>query len=93
MVRERNQFITSMKSEIYRKEYRNDTERVDMRTQMIQKEKKIAALEVCGRVLRGWRMSSSPSHLDRVGTAEGGDGGEGERESSAHRGCLAAAGC
>ena len=55
MVRERNQFITSMKSEIYRKEYRTDTERVDMQTQIIQKDKMIAALEVernvcvCGR--------------------------------------------
>lgn len=48
MVRERNQFITGMKSELYRKEYRNDTERVDLQTQVLQKDKIISALEVCG---------------------------------------------
>lgn len=43
---ERNQFITSMKSEIYRKEYRNDTERVDLQTQLLHKEKAVKVLEV-----------------------------------------------
>lgn len=46
MVLERNQFITSMKSEIYRKEYRNDTERVDLQTQLLHKEKAVKVLEV-----------------------------------------------
>ncbi|XP_019853697.1 PREDICTED: dixin-like [Amphimedon queenslandica] len=45
MVMERNQFITSMKSEIYRKEYRNDTERVDLQTQLHHKEKTAKVLE------------------------------------------------
>ena len=48
MVQERNQFITTMKSEIYRKEYRNDTERVDLQTQILQKDKIIGTLEVGG---------------------------------------------
>ena len=53
MVLERNQFITTMKSEIYRKEYRNDTEKVDLQTQLIQKEKKVKVLEVryCSRII------------------------------------------
>ena len=46
MVQDRNQFITTMKSEIYRKEYRNDTQRVDMQTQLIHKDKLISSLEV-----------------------------------------------
>ena len=56
MVQDRNQFITSMKSEIYRKEYRNDTQRVDMQTQLLHKDKIISTLEVgvcvCGCVCR-----------------------------------------
>lgn len=43
---ERNQFITSMKSEIYRKEYRNDTEKVDLQTQLLHKDKTVKMLEV-----------------------------------------------
>ena len=63
MVRERNQFITSMKSEIYRKEYRNDTERVDLQTQIIQKDKMIAALEVHENVCGGEWVSASISSV------------------------------
>ena len=50
MVVERNQFITGMKTEIYRKEYRSDTERVDLQTQLLHKEKKIKILEVSIRL-------------------------------------------
>ncbi len=48
MVMERNQLITGMKTEIYRKEYRNDTEKVDLKTQVLHKDKKIKILEVSG---------------------------------------------
>ena len=47
MVEERNSFITSIKSEIYRKEYKNDTQRVDLHQQLFQKESIIKKLEVC----------------------------------------------
>lgn len=46
MVEERNAFITTMKSEIYRKEYKNDTERVDLHSQILQKDAIIKKLEV-----------------------------------------------
>ena len=47
MLEERNNFITTMKSEIYRKEYRNDTQRVDLQNQILQKDATIKKLEVC----------------------------------------------
>ena len=47
MVEERNVFITTMKTEIYRKEYKNDTERVDLHNQLLQKDAVIKKLEVC----------------------------------------------
>ena len=43
---ERNTFITSIKSEIYRKEYKNDTQRVDLHQQLFQKDSLIKKLEV-----------------------------------------------
>ncbi len=46
MVEERNTFITTMKTEIYRKEYRNDTERVELHSQILQKDAIITKLEV-----------------------------------------------
>lgn len=46
MVEERNTFITTMKTEIYRKEYKNDTERVDLHGQILQKDNVIKKLEV-----------------------------------------------
>ena len=46
MVEERNAFITTMKTEIYRKEYKNDTERVDLHSQILQKDAIIKKLEV-----------------------------------------------
>ena len=46
MVEERNAFITSMKSEIYRKEYLNDTERAELHTQLLHKDTQIKKLEV-----------------------------------------------
>ena len=46
MILERDNFIRSMRSEIYRKEYRNDTERIDLQTQLIQRDKVIKDLEV-----------------------------------------------
>lgn len=46
MLEERNSFITTMKSEIYRKEYRNDTQRVDLQNQILQKDAAIKKLEV-----------------------------------------------
>ena len=46
MVEERNTFIKTMKSEIYRKEYKNDTERVDLRGQLMQRDALIKKLEV-----------------------------------------------
>ena len=46
MLEERNNFITTMKSEIYRKEYRNDTQRVDLQNQILQKDATIKKLEV-----------------------------------------------
>ena len=48
MVEERNTFIKTMKSEIYRKEYKNDTERVDLRGQLMQRDALIKKLEVRG---------------------------------------------
>jgi len=45
MVEERNTFITTMKTEIYRKEYKNDTERVDLHGQILQKDNVIKKLE------------------------------------------------
>lgn len=56
MVEERNTFIKTMKSEIYRKEYRNDTERVDMRNQLLQRDALIKKMEgelAAGRVAQG----------------------------------------
>ena len=46
LLEERNSFITTMKSEIYRKEYRNDTQRVDLQNQIMQKDAAIKKLEV-----------------------------------------------
>ena len=46
MVEERNAFITTMKSEIYRKEYLNDTERTDLHTQLLHKDTLVKKLEV-----------------------------------------------
>lgn len=46
MVEERNTFITTMKTEIYRKEYKNDTERVDLHNQILQKDAIIKKLDV-----------------------------------------------
>lgn len=46
MVEERNAFITTMKSEIYRKEYLNDTERAELHTQLMNKDTFIKKLEV-----------------------------------------------
>ena len=46
MLEEKNAFITTMKSEVYRKEYRNDTQRVDLQSQILQKEAVIKKLEV-----------------------------------------------
>ncbi len=48
LLEERNAFITTMKSEIYRKEYRMDTQRVDLQNQILQKDAAIKKLEVCG---------------------------------------------
>ena len=70
MVEERNTFITSIKSEIYRKEYKNDTQRVDLHQQLFQKELIIKKLEVCMLRKRG---------REREEGREGG-GWEGERE-------------
>ncbi len=47
MLEERSSYITSMKSEIYRKEYRNDTKRVDLQNQILLKDASIKKLEVC----------------------------------------------
>jgi len=46
MVEERDKFITTMKSEIYRKEYKSDTEKVELRNQLLLKEASIKKLEV-----------------------------------------------
>ena len=46
MVEERNTFITTMKTEIYRKEYKNDTAKVDLHNQLLQKDSIIKKLEV-----------------------------------------------
>ena len=46
MVEERNAFITTMKSEIYRKEYLNDTQKAELHTQLLQKDTHIKKLEV-----------------------------------------------
>ena len=64
MVMERNQFITSMKSEIYRKEYRNDTERVDLQTQLHHKEKTVKALEVMSLLRIGKESKINPRRFD-----------------------------
>ena len=71
MVEERNTFITSIKSEIYRKEYKNDTQRVDLHQQLFQKESIIKKLEVCMLRKRG---------REREGGREGGWGRGGERD-------------
>lgn len=47
MVEERDVFITTMKSEIYRKEYKSDTEKVELRNQLMLKDASIKKLEVC----------------------------------------------
>ena len=46
MVEERDKFITTMKSEIYRKEYKSDTEKVELRNQLLLKDASIKKLEV-----------------------------------------------
>ena len=46
MVDERNAFITTIKSEIYRKEYLNDTQRAELQTQLLHKDTHIKKLEV-----------------------------------------------
>jgi hypothetical protein len=46
MLEERNAYITTMKSEIYRKEYRNDTQKVDLQSQILQKDAALKKLEV-----------------------------------------------
>ena len=43
---ERNAFITTMKSEIYRKEYLNDTRQAELQTQLLHKDTHIKKLEV-----------------------------------------------
>ena len=43
---ERNAFITTMKSEIYRKEYLNDTQKAELHTQLMQNDTHIKKLEV-----------------------------------------------
>jgi len=53
MVEERNTFITTMKTEIYRKEYKNDTERVDLHGQILQKDNVIKKLEVSTTISQG----------------------------------------
>ena len=50
MVEERNTFITQIKSEIYRKEYLNDTERAELHTQLLHKDTQIKKLEVSGSI-------------------------------------------
>lgn len=55
MVEERNTFITTMKTEIYRKEYKNDTERVDLHNQILQKDAIIKKLDVSV-----WMLSPPP---------------------------------
>ncbi|KAL5469407.1 hypothetical protein EMCRGX_G030659 [Ephydatia muelleri] len=65
MVEERNTFIKTMKSEIYRKEYRNDTERVDMKNQLLQRDALIKKMEgelAAGRVTQG----NHQEELERV---------------------------
>ena len=46
MLEERNTYITTMKSEIYRKEYRSDTQRLELQNQLQQREASIKKLEV-----------------------------------------------
>lgn len=46
MLEERNTYITTMKSEIYRKEYRNDTQKVDLQSQILQKDAALKKMEV-----------------------------------------------
>lgn len=67
MVEERNTFITTMKTEIYRKEYKNDTERVDLHSQILQKDAIIKKLEVSVKpqwlaTLFLFLRTSSPGH-------------------------------
>ena len=80
MVEERNTFITSIKSEIYRKEYKNDTQRVDLHQQLFQKESVIKKLEVC--MLRG-REGEREGGREKLGEGKG--GGVGEREEEGGR--------
>ena len=46
MVEERDTFIKTIKTEIYRKEYKNDTAKVDLHNQLLQKDAIIKKLEV-----------------------------------------------
>ena len=55
MVEERDTFIKTMKTEIYRKEYKNDTAKVDLHNQLLQKDAVIKKLEV--RVVCVWRVT------------------------------------
>ena len=73
MVEERNTFITSIKSEIYRKEYKNDTQRVDLHQQLFQKELIIKKLEVCMLRKRGRERE---------------EGREGDRERGRENVCM-----
>ncbi len=50
MVEERDAFITTMKSEIYRNEYKSDTEKVELHNQLLLKEANIKKLEVMGYI-------------------------------------------
>ena len=51
MLEERNTYITTMKSEIYRKEYRNDTQRLELQNQLLLKEASVKKLEVSVNLL------------------------------------------
>ncbi len=46
MVEERDTFIKTMKTEIYRKEYKNDSAKVDLHHQLLQKDALVRKLEV-----------------------------------------------
>ena len=46
VVEQRGAFITTMKSEICRKEYKNDTEMMELRSQVLLREANIKKLEV-----------------------------------------------
>ena len=58
MVEERNAFITSMKTEIYRKEYLSDTEKAELHTQLAQKDTVIKKLEVNKHGMTSWHLTS-----------------------------------